>query len=86
MFARKLRIEIEDDGTRTACPLAWMDTFFMRNFTGLSAMDETLPVSDGCLEASLRVDLVALGAEFEKWLRGRKMIPAKARLEVIIGG
>ncbi|MBZ5562082.1 MAG: hypothetical protein LAP13_06640 [Acidobacteriia bacterium] len=68
MFARKLRVEVlEPDGPR-ACPLAWLDSFCMRSFTGRSAFDETLPVEDGLLEASLRVDLDALRAGLEDWL------------------
>ncbi len=68
MFARKLRVEVlEPDGPR-ACPLAWLDSFCMRSFTGRSAFDETLPVEDGLLEASFRVDLAALRAGLEDWL------------------
>lgn len=40
----------------------------MRSFTGRSAFDETLPIADGQLEASFRVDLRALQAELEGWL------------------
>jgi hypothetical protein len=40
----------------------------MRSFTGRSAFDETLPVAEGQLEASLRVDLEALRADMEDWL------------------
>ena len=82
MFARKLRVEIEEQGTLRPCPLDWMDHFFMRSFTGLSAMDETLPVADGRLEAGLRVEPSEIAAQFEKWLRGRKMIPPDAVLRV----
>ncbi len=68
MFARKIRIDVlGPDGPR-ACPLAWLDSFCMRSFTGRSAFDETLPVADGLLEASFRVDLDALRAGLEDWL------------------
>ncbi len=40
----------------------------MRSFTGLSAFDETLPIADGQLEVSFRVDVQALRAELEDWL------------------
>ena len=82
MFARKLRVEIEEDGARRACPLDWMDHFFMRNFTGLSSMDETLPAADGLLEAGLSVDPGEIQAQFEKWLRGRRMISPQANLKI----
>ena len=82
VFARKLRIEIEENGDRRPCPLDWMDHFFMRSFTGLSAMDETLPVRDGLLEAGLRVEPVEIATHFGNWLHGRKMIPPGAELKV----
>ena len=40
----------------------------MRSFTGRQAFDETLPVSDGLLEAGFQVDLDALRADLEDWL------------------
>ncbi len=58
----------------------WLDQFFMRDFTGYSAFDETLPVSDGLLEAGVHVDADAVRSGFEKWLRGRKMIPPDTAL------
>lgn len=68
MFARKIQVEVmEPEGPR-ACPLAWLDSFCMRSFTGRSAFDETLPVADGRLEAGLRVDLDALRADMEDWM------------------
>jgi len=68
MFARKIRVEVlEPDGPRP-CPVAWLDSFAMRSFTGRSAFDETLPVADGELEASFQVDLDALRADMEDWL------------------
>jgi hypothetical protein len=54
----------------------------MRHFTGVSAFDETLPAGDGILEAGLRVDPAVVAAQFEQWLRGRKMIAADAVLRV----
>ena len=80
MFARKLRVEIEEEGRRRACPLDWLDQCFMRHFTGLSALEETLPVADGLLEAGLGVSLETLTQHFEGWLQGRKLIPARARV------
>ena len=80
MFARKLRVEIEEAGARRPCPLDWMDHFFMRHFTGLSALEETLPAGDGLLEAGNNVPLDALTENFQQWLRGRKMISSQAVL------
>ncbi len=68
MFVRKVRVEILEPGTPRACPLDWLDSFCMRSFTGRSAFDETLPVADGLLEASFRVNLEALQPELEDWI------------------
>ena len=68
MFARKIQVEVlQPEGPRP-CPVKWLDSFCMRSFTGSSAFDETLPVGDGQMEASLRVDLEALRAEMEDWM------------------
>lgn len=68
MFARKIRIEIEESGGVRPCPIEWLDSFSMRSFTGRSAFDDTLPVADGELEAGFRVDLDALRADMEDWI------------------
>jgi hypothetical protein len=85
MFARKVRVEIvEPDGPRP-CPAAWLDSFCMRSFTGRSAFDETLPVADGLMEASLRVDFQALCADMEDWMTRKfgEGNPIKLRLTVV---
>ncbi len=85
MFANRLRITIWESGVATPVPKAWLDQFFMRSFTGHSAFDETLPVRDGVLEASARVDSSEVKAHFEKWLHGRKMITNTAELRIEVG-
>jgi hypothetical protein len=82
MFARKLTLRLRGEGGESAVPQAWLDQFFMRNFTGSSAFDETLPAGDGVLEAGFQVDPEQVRSQFEKWLRGRKMIPAATELVV----
>jgi hypothetical protein len=82
MFAQKLKLTLADDHAETLISKAWLDQFFMRSFTGYSAFDETLPVADGLLEAGLGVDVSEVRAQFEKWLRGRKMIPPQAQLVI----
>jgi hypothetical protein len=84
LFARKIRVEIVDGGTRRPCPVAWLDSFCMRSFTGRSAFDETLPVADGEMEAGHRVNLEELRVDLEDWL-ARKFgggKPLKLRLTV----
>lgn len=68
VFKRKLRVEIMNPAGPQACPIDWLDSFCMRSFTGRSAFDETLPVADGLLEASFRVDREALRHDLEDWL------------------
>jgi hypothetical protein len=68
MFARKIRVEVLEPHGPRPCPLAWLDSFCMRSFTGRSAFDDTLPVADGQMQASFRVDLKALQADMEDWL------------------
>jgi hypothetical protein len=68
MFARKLRVEVVIAGERRACPLDWLDRFLMRNFTGAAEFDDTLPVTDGRMEAGLSVDSQRLAAALEEWL------------------
>ncbi len=85
MFARKIRVEILKARGAEPCPLEWLDSFFMRSFTGRSAFDETLPVAAGEIEASFRVDLEALKKDLEDWLTkkhgGGK--PVKLRLSSV---
>ena len=68
MFARKIKAEVAGPQGPQPCPIAWLDSFCMRSFTGRSAFDDLLPVADGQLEASYRVDLTALQADMEDWL------------------
>lgn len=68
MFARKIRIAVVAPGEPRPCPLAWLDSYSMRSFTGRAAFDETLPAADGILEAGFQVDLEALQADMEDWM------------------
>jgi hypothetical protein len=68
MFARKIKIDVLEPQGPRACPVQWLDSFCMRSFTGRSEFDDTLPVADGRLETSFRVDLQALQADMEDWM------------------
>lgn len=83
MFARRLRVEIEEDGGIRLCPLDWLDRFFMRHFTGFRALEDTLPTGDGRLEVGLHVDPDVVHRQFEQWLRGHKLLAPEARLRII---
>ena len=71
MYARKLKVEVIVDGERRPCPLEWLDAFCMRNFTGSAEFDDTLPVGEGSIEASLRVDPMRLATAMGEWLTKR---------------
>ncbi len=68
MFARKIGVEVVEARGVRPCPLAWLDSYCMRSFTGRTAFDETLPIAEGQLEVSFRVDLDALQQDLEDWV------------------
>lgn len=82
MFARKIRVEYEDNGLRHSCPMKWLDSFSMRNFTNASAFDNTLPVGDGVMEIGTKVPLDQLKAAMEDWFRRKSYLPKTATLIV----
>jgi len=71
MYARKWIVDVEVDGEQRPCPLDWLDSFCMRNFTNASAFDDTLPIGEGRLETSFRVDQEQFAAAFAEWLTRR---------------
>ena len=82
MFARKIRIDYEDNGQLHPCPLKWLDSFSMRNFTNASVFDDTLPVGDGSMEIGTNVPLDELRAAMEDWFRRKSYLPKNARIVV----
>jgi hypothetical protein len=83
MFVRKLSIQrVDAEGVRHACPLHWIDNFAMRNFTNDAIFDDTLPISDGLLEAGHRVPLDRLQPAMEEWFRRKGYIKAGERVEI----
>jgi len=80
MFARKIRAEYEENGRRLPCPLKWLDSFSMRNFTNASVFDDTLPLGDGVLEVGTKVPLDQLRDAMEEWFRKKSYLPKGARL------
>lgn len=71
MYARKLQVEIVVASERRPCPLEWLDAFCMRNFTGAAEFDDTLPLAEGRMEASLRVEPKRLAVALSEWLTQR---------------
>lgn len=71
MYARNLIVDISIEGQTKPCPLDWLDTFCMRNFTGSAEFDDTLPVGEGRIEASLRVQPSRLAMAMSEWFTKR---------------
>ena len=82
MFLRKLRIEYEAEGKRLPCPMKWLDSFAMRNFTNSPVFDDTLPVADGRMEIGARVPLEELKSAMEDWFRKKGYLTRDATLSV----
>ena len=83
MFVRKLQIDrIEETGQSHPCPIHWIDNFAMRNFTNDAIFDDTLPVSDGLLEAGSRVPLEQLQTAMEDWFRRKSYLKPAETLRV----
>jgi hypothetical protein len=80
MFARKIRVQYEENGHRVACPLKWLDSFSMRNFTNAGVFDNTLPISDGVMEIGTKVPLPQLKEAMEDWFRRKSYIPKDGSL------
>jgi hypothetical protein len=75
-------VEFEENGQRRACPLKWLDSFSMRNFTNDQLFDDTLPAGDGVLEIGTRVPLERLRVSMEDWFRRKSYLPKHATLVV----
>jgi len=82
MFARKIRVEYEVAGERKPCPLKWLDSFAMRNFTNDQVFDDTIPAGDGLMEIGTRVPIDRLQASMEDWFRRKSYLAAGTKLVV----
>jgi len=82
MFARKIRVEYEQDGRRLACPLKWIDNFSMRSFTNASVFDDTLPIADGQMEIGSMVPIDQLKDAMEDWFHRKGYLPRESKLSL----
>ena len=71
VYAQKLTVELVVGNERKPCPLEWLDSFCMRNFTNSADFDDTLPTGEGRLEASFRVNPDQLASALAAWLTQR---------------
>lgn len=83
MFARKIRVEYEENGRRLLCPLKWLDSFAMRNFTNASVFDDTLPVADGRMEIGSNVPVGQLRDAMEDWFRRKGYLGKDSKLSLV---
>jgi len=82
MFARKIRVDYEEQGQVLPCPLKWLDNFSMRNFTNASVFDDTLPVADGRMEIGTNVPIDQLREAMNDWFRRKGYIGKKSKLSL----
>jgi hypothetical protein len=71
MYAQKFNVNVVIRGEAKPCPLEWLDQFCMRNFTNAAEFDDTLPVAEGKIEASLRLTPGRFGEGLGAWLTQR---------------
>ena len=74
MYSRRIQVRYQDGRKALPCPLKWLDSFSMRNFTNDQIFDDTLPVGDGLMEIGARVPLERLKNAMEDWFRRKTKI------------
>jgi hypothetical protein len=71
MYVQKFFVEAIVENHKQPCPLDWLDSFCMRNFTGSAEFDDTLPIGEGMLEAGFRVTPERLAEAMSEWFTRR---------------
>lgn len=82
MFARKITVEYDEGGQQKPCPMKWLDSFSMRNFTNEQVFDDTIPAGDGLMEIGSHVPLHRLRSAMEDWFRRKNYLSGAAKLLV----
>jgi hypothetical protein len=82
MYLRRISVLYQVEGQLLPCPMKWLDSFSMRNFTNDPAFDDTLPVADGLMQVGTRVPLERLREAMQDWFR-RKTYLGKSDLLVV---
>jgi len=89
MFQRKVTVEYltpnsNPDSPPNPCPIKWLDSFSMRNFTNDAIFDDTLPIADGALEIGNRVPLDRLRASMQDWFHRKGYLQKHEELRITL--
>jgi hypothetical protein len=82
MYSRQIKVRYNAGAENRACPIKWLDSFSMRNFTNDSIFDDTLPVADGLMRVGTRVPLDRLKEAMEDWFRRKSYLSKEQHLLV----
>ena len=82
MYSRRIQVRYQEGGQVLPCPVKWLDSFSMRNFTNDQIFDDTLPTSNGLMEVGTRVPLERLKNAMEDWFRRKSYLPKESSLVV----
>jgi len=82
VFVRQISVQYRGKGELLPCPVKWLDSFSMRNFTNDPIFDDTLPAGDGQMRIGARVPVERLRAAMEDWFRRKSYLPPGAELVV----
>jgi hypothetical protein len=80
MFSRQIKVRYQAEAGLLPCPIKWLDSFSMRNFTNDSIFDDTLPVADGLMRVGARVPLDRLKEAMEDWFRKKSYLGKEQKL------
>jgi hypothetical protein len=85
MFQRKVAVDYLSGVTPpTPCPIKWLDSFAMRNFTNDAVFDDTLPIADGLLEIGNRVPLDRLTTSMQDWFHRKGYLQKQEELRITL--
>jgi hypothetical protein len=89
MFQRKVIVEYltpnsNPDSPPNPCPIKWLDSFAMRNFTNDALFDDTLPLADGLLEIGNRVPLDRLQTSMQDWFHRKGYLQKHEELRITL--
>jgi hypothetical protein len=82
MYSRQISVRYQTNGKLQPCPIKWLDSFSMRNFTNDSIFDDTLPVADGLMRVGTRVPLDRLKEAMEDWFRRKSYLAKDQQLTI----